>query len=74
VLSDIEKFESGWIGLSFAISIQEIDDLVSMLNLLKNGKIGHFHLRACDWSGKEGIADVEFSIKGENDNDNMIVG
>jgi len=69
--STVEKFESGWIGIGFALRPDEVDEMIALLTSLKTGKLDHFHLRNDDFSGDEGIADVEFSIKGVGEADNL---
>lgn len=72
--SGVEKFESGWVGLTFALGPDEIDRMIGLLGDLKKGQLGHFHFRCDDLSGTEGIADVEFSVKGAEEVDNLTVG
>ncbi len=69
-----ERFESGWLDLSIALCADEIDELVSLLEGLKKGEVDHFHLRATDFSAKEGVADIEFTTQGEDEPDNMGIG
>lgn len=67
----MDKFKSGWVGLSFALRPTEIDQLTSMLSRLKNRDVGHFHFRNDDFSSQEGVADVEFSVMDEAERDNL---
>ncbi len=51
--AQVEKYDSGWVGLSFALSSDEIDVLVSRLMDLKSGALDHFH---CPRNGSEALA------------------
>ncbi len=70
----LDQFESGWIGVSLALRPGEVDSLISLLESLRDGVNGHFHLAATDYSGNKGIADVEFSLQSETEADNMTIG
>ena len=68
-----EKFKSGWVGISLALSPDEIDLFIQRLTELKIGRIGHFHVRNEDFSAEEGISDIEITTIGGNESDNMII-
>jgi hypothetical protein len=70
----LERFESGWVGVFLALRPGEIDALISWLESLKHGANRHFHLAATDWSGSEGVADLEIGLQGEDEIDNMAIG
>lgn len=70
----VDRFKSGWLGLSLALRPGEVDSLISLLESLKDGSCGHFHMAAKDYSGSKGIADIEFSLQGEEETDNMVIG
>lgn len=69
----LEKFDSGWVGVSLALSTDEIELLLQRLASLKSGDITHFHLRSDDFSPCEGIADIEFCLIGEQEPNNMVI-
>jgi hypothetical protein len=74
MISEIEKFNSGWCGIFLRFDSEEIDHLIRMLQLLQVGKLGHFHIEnSNDFSGEKGIADIEISLKGKDELDNMRV-
>jgi hypothetical protein len=58
----VDRFPSGWIGLSIEMSVDEIDELVDRLNSLKEGRNTHFHIRSNEMDGEPGVADIEFSM------------
>ncbi len=68
----LEKFNSGWVGVSIALSEEEIDVLIQKLNQLKNDQVKHFHFRNEDFNSEEGVADIEITMINEKD-DNMII-
>ena len=67
----VEHFDSGWIGLSIALSTEEIDLLIEKLNQLKDSELGHFHFRRDNFADKPGLADVEISIMDSSENHDM---
>lgn len=71
MIAIIEDFKTGWYGISFELGTEEIDHLISHLQRLKQGEIGHFHFYEDHTVEKNGIADVEFSLKDEHESDNM---
>lgn len=71
MIAEIEDFKTGWYGLFLRFDPDEIDRLILSLQLVKNGKIGHFHLLDDHASEKSGIADIEISLKGKDELDNM---
>lgn len=71
--SCVEFFDSGWIGVNIALRPDETDRVIERLRGLKGGTVEHFHLRATDCSGERGLADVEISLQGAEEDDNMVV-
>ena len=69
----LDKFKSGWVGFSLAFSKKEIELLLLRFDELTSGKINHFHLRNDDFSSDEGVADIEISLVGDNEENNMII-
>lgn len=70
---EIEEFKTGWFGLHLRFRPDEIDKLIANLLELKAGELEHFHFRRDDWDGMPGIADVELSVLGPDELDNMKV-
>jgi hypothetical protein len=68
-----EQFESGWLGLSIALREDEIDQLIERLRSLQALDIAHFHFRRDDFDAIPGVADVEISLRGETEPDNMML-
>lgn len=64
---ELKKFESGWVGLSLAVTRGDIDLLIQRLSALKSGDIGHFHLRTNNFDGDPSVADVEIFSTTEED-------
>jgi len=74
MISRLENCKSGWVDVSLSLGAAEVAGLIELLNDLKESRLDHFHLTATDFSAVEGIANVEFSLKGEAEEDNMSVG
>jgi hypothetical protein len=70
----LERFETGWVGVFLALRPGEIDALISRLEYLKHGADRHFHLTRTDWSGSEGVAEMEIGLQGDDEVDNMGIG
>ena len=69
---EVERFSSGWVGLALRMRAEERDALIDALRRLPES--GHFHLRAkWETSNEPGIADVEISLQGENEFDNLVL-
>ena len=66
-----EQFESGWLGVSIALTDQEVSQLIDRLRELQRGELGHFHVRNDRWEGDLRVADIESSMKGVEEADNM---
>ncbi|GHC14359.1 hypothetical protein [Cerasicoccus arenae] len=71
--SKIEHFSGGLSGISFSFREHEIDLLIERLQALKSRKIGHFHFRSDSFESEQGIADVELSMMGEHEDDEMSI-
>ena len=70
---EIEDFKIGWFGLQLAFRPDEIDRLIANLQELKAGTLGHFHFRKDHWDEATGVADIELSLLGPDEQDNMTV-
>lgn len=62
---------TGWVSVSLALEPAEVEVLVRRLEELRSGEVAHFHLRTDDFSPDVGVADVEFSLMGSGERDNM---
>lgn len=69
----VETFESGWCGISLALAPDEIELLLRRLAELRSGSVNHFHMRTDDFSPDKGVADIEFTILGEGESNNMSI-
>ena len=56
-----------------ALSQEEIELLIRRLSQLKLSEITHFHLRNEIWENGEGVADIEITLVGNEETDNMII-
>ncbi len=73
MISEIEDFKTGWYGIGLRFGLEEIDCLIESLEKLKDGEMDHFHFREDHTTEKTGIADIEISLKGEDEVDNMSI-
>ena len=66
-----ESFKSGWISVGIRLRRAEIEPLITALRNLTVDS--HFHLMG-NFEGEEvepGVADIEFSLQGPNERDNL---
>lgn len=66
---ELEDFKTGWFKINIGLQKVEIDRLIDLLKLLKQGE-GHFHFSS-DFEGEKGVGDVEFYMKTDEQPDNM---
>jgi|688.fasta_scaffold1263895_1 hypothetical protein len=65
---EIEDFKTGWFQIYLRLHPNEVDDLIRLLNGLKEDS--HFHL-ANQHTEASGVADIEISLQGNDELDNM---
>jgi len=71
MIGEIEELKTGVYQLYFRFRIQEVALLVQMLkNLEESGN--HFHIIS-DFTGPSEIADVEISLMGSEEQDNLLI-
>ena len=70
--ADLEDWKNGWHGLKLAVTQQEIDRLIELLQAMKNDPEQHFHI-ASDYKAGGGLGDIEVSIKIEHQPDNLFL-
>jgi hypothetical protein len=63
-------WRNGWFGVELAIRTDEIERLVSLLQMIKSDPEQHFHLSS-DYKGSGGLGDIEISIQPEGVFSNM---
>lgn len=71
---DVERFDSGWIGLQFIMTKEESAKLRKLLLALESEEIGHFHTHSLDLDGEPGVVDVKFSLLGPDEMSNTAFG
>ena len=64
MIAEIEIWKEGWQGISLGLSNEEIDQLISLLQKIKNDNDQHFHISST-WEGEPGIGDIEIYVKDE---------
>ncbi|MGH9218968.1 MAG: hypothetical protein ACRD1W_06680 [Vicinamibacterales bacterium] len=69
---EIERFSSGWSQVNLRIKPDEVDALVKKLQRLTT--TSHFHLRGTyDEAAGAGVADIEISLQGPDESDNLVL-
>ena len=66
----IDDWKNGWFGIELEIRSDEIDRLISLLQLIKSAPDQHFHISS-DYKGDGGLGDIEIAIQPENVVSNM---
>ena len=72
MIAELEKWKEGWQGISLGLTNEEIDQLISLLQDIKNDNEQHFHITS-NWKGEPGIGDIEIYIKDEKQKNNMSI-
>ena len=68
----MNEFKKGWYGIEMEISVREIDELVSLLKMIKDDPEQHFHIsRENGDTGR--IADIEISSMAVDREHNMLI-
>lgn len=71
----LKDFETGWFGLNLDLTTADIDEMIRLLNLLRQDKIGHFHLSDNESGNTGKLNQIEVSrIDEADDNSNFIYG
>lgn len=70
MIAEIEKWKEGWQGISLGLTNEEIDQLILLLQDIKNDNEQHFHITS-NWEGEPSIGDIEIYIKDEKQKSNM---
>lgn len=72
---DVNQFDSGWFGISMALSTHDIDRLVGLLNDLRQAKITHFHAHSTLLEGAEpSVAEMEIYLASDDEPGNAAFG
>ncbi len=67
---EIEDFNTGWFGLKIGLKLEDIDNLIKRLELLKQSAEKHFHIFS-DYEGHGGVGDIELYVQGNDQADNV---
>ena len=68
--AEIEDWNNGWYGLRLSLRPSEIECLIELLQDLQQDHGQHFHISS-DYAGESGVGDIEISVSGESEQDNM---
>jgi hypothetical protein len=67
---EIERFSTGWSQVNIRFRRDELDKLIDALRQLKTDET-HMHLRSTFEASEPGIADIEISLQGPDEKDNL---
>ena len=70
--AELERWASGWQGLRLSLRPSEIGRLIELLHMLQQDPEQHFHISS-KYEGAAGLGDIEISVAGPNEPDNMWV-
>ena len=68
--AELEDWNNGWHGLRLSLRPSEIPRLIQSLQDLQQDPEQHFHISS-DYAGASGLGDIEISVAGEDEPDNM---
>jgi hypothetical protein len=66
-----EDFDSGWSDIFVGLTPGEIDQMIRLLQDLKENPTTHFHIGS-EFKDNSRVSDIEFHVKREQDPDNMM--
>ena len=69
--SKLNNWKNGWFGVELSLKKEEIDELIALLQMLKDRPDQHFHLSS-DEKGSGGVGDIEISVQSPKDPSNMM--
>lgn len=71
MIVEMEDWKNGWFGLGIGLKPNEIDELIQLLQMIKNDHEQHFHISS-EYKGEGGVGDIEVYVQEEDKEDNMI--
>jgi len=66
----LNDWKNGWFGVELGLKAEEIDPLISLLQMIKSDPEQHFHLSS-DYKGEGGLGDLEIHLQPTNVVSNM---
>lgn len=69
--SKLNDWKNGWFGVELSLKKEEIDRVISLLQMLKQESDQHFHLSS-DGKGSGGVGDIEISVQSPDEPSNMM--
>lgn len=70
--SKFEDFKNGWIEVDISLKPEDIENLIELLNMIKQNPEQHFHISS-DYQGAGGVGSITFTIQEKNETDNMVI-
>ena len=68
--SKLNDWGNGWFGIELSLKKEEIDHVISLLEMLKKEPDQHFHLKS-DYKASGGIGDIEIAVQAADQTSNM---
>ena len=68
----LEDWKNDFFGIELGLSLNEIDELIELLQMIKADDEQHFHISS-DYKGKGGIGDIVISQRYEGQKDNIFI-
>lgn len=66
----LSDWKNDWFGIELSLKREEIDRVISQLQMLKEEPDQHFHLSS-DYKGTGGVGDIEISVQADDEPSNM---
>ena len=70
--SKLEDWNNGWFGLELGFSVEEIDHLIKLLQMLKQEPDQHFHVSS-DYKANSGLGDLTLYVQSSDQISNMFI-
>ena len=70
--SKLEDWKNDFFGIELGLSLNEIDELIELLQMIKADDEQHFHISS-DYKEKGGIGDIVISQRYEGQKDNIFI-
>ncbi len=67
----LNDWKNGWYGIELSLKKEEIDQVISRLQMLKKEPDQHFHISS-DGKGPGGVGDIEIFVQAADEPSNMM--
>jgi hypothetical protein len=70
--SKVEQWKKDWFGVELGLSLEDIDHLIELLEMLKKEPDQHFHLSSDGKGTNGGLGDLTLYVQSPDEPNNMI--